>query len=169
MNYFELFELPVQFNPDKDLLKQKFFELSRKYHPDYFANASDEEQQKSLEVSALLNKAYKTLTNQDTTIAYILSEKGLLETNEKYNLDPAFLMEMMELNESFAEAKFDEDPNTKVKLYHYLSELEKEIYEPIEKILEHYQDGVTTQEELLQVKDYYFKKKYLERLRQQLK
>lgn len=169
MNYFELFEIPVQLRTDKDLIKKKYFELSKKYHPDYFVNADEKEQQNALEASALLNKALKTLSNQDSTIAYVLKERGIFEENEKYALAPDFLMEMMEINEEFSEALLDNDPNIKTKLYQRLSHLENEIYEPVQKIIENYQDGITTKEELLQVKDYYFKKKYLERLRQQLK
>ena len=36
----------------------------------------------------------------------------------------------------------------------------------LKNIIENYKEGVTTEEELLQVKEYYFKKKYLERLQQ---
>jgi molecular chaperone HscB len=46
--------------------------------------------------------------------------------------------------------------------------IEKELYEPVQNIIENYKEGITTQKELLQVKDYYFKKKYLQRLYQQL-
>jgi molecular chaperone HscB len=34
----------------------------------------------------------------------------------------------------------------------------------LKKIIEHYQEGATSKEELLQVKQYYFKKKYLNRI-----
>ena len=44
--------------------------------------------------------------------------------------------------------------------------LQIELYEPIKNIVEHYQEGVTTQEELLQVKKYYFQKKYLQRMKE---
>ena len=45
----------------------------------------------------------------------------------------------------------------------------EEIYEPVKEIVEHYQEGAVSEKELLQVKEYYFKKKYLDRIRQQLK
>jgi molecular chaperone HscB len=35
MNYFELYELPIQLKVDAVILKQKFYILSRKYHPDF--------------------------------------------------------------------------------------------------------------------------------------
>ena len=99
MNYFEVFDIPVQLIIDKAALKKKFFELSRRYHPDYFIQQEPAAQQQALEQSALINKAFKTFTNRDETIKYVLELKGLLTENEKYDLPPEFLMEMMELNE----------------------------------------------------------------------
>ena len=85
MNYFELFDIPVQLKVNSASLSKKFFELSRKYHPDYFVSTREMRQQaESLEISALLNKAWKTFQNRDETIKYVLQLKGLLEEEEKY-------------------------------------------------------------------------------------
>jgi len=166
MNYFELFEIPVTLKVDKSLARKKYFELSKKFHPDYFVNNSDEMQQEALESSALLNRALKTFSNPDETLRYVLMEKGLLVEEEKYQLSPEYLMEMMEINEELAESAADEEGRKAVR--QKLHELEKEIYEPVQSIVENYKDGITTEEELLQVKDYYFRKKYLQRLYGQL-
>ncbi|HVE61611.1 MAG TPA: DnaJ domain-containing protein, partial [Chitinophagaceae bacterium] len=72
MYFFELFNLPPQLTINKSLLRKKYFELSKKYHPDYFANTNDADQNKVLEDAAMLNKAYKTLSNKDETIKYVL-------------------------------------------------------------------------------------------------
>src|SRR5687767_10466041 len=165
MNYFELFELPPTLKPDPAELRKKFFALSRKFHPDYHVQHDAGDQQLALENSAILNKAYKTLSNEQETIKYLLTWKGLLQENEKYALPPDFLMEMLELNEEAAEAA---DGEAKEKLIKKIKKAEQEIYEPVEKIISDYREGHTSEEELLQVKDYYFKKKYLERLQQQL-
>src|ERR671920_1646024 len=98
MEYFELYNIPVSLKPDRQLVKQKFYELSRKYHPDFFANAGHEEQADVLEKSSMVNKAFKILQNDDATIKYVLQQKGLLEEEEKHQLPPDFLMEMLELN-----------------------------------------------------------------------
>jgi len=166
MNYFEVFELPVQMLVDKQVLKKKYFELSRRFHPDYFVQQDEAAQQDALEQSALINKAFKTFTNRDETIKYVLELKGLLKENEKYNLPPDFLMEMMELNERLADAQFD--PNERIAVQQEVLQMEALLYDEVKNIIENYQDGVTTHEELQEVKDYYFKKKYLERLKQQL-
>ena len=165
MNYFDLFDIPVQLKVNAASLSKKFFELSKKYHPDYFANESDEAQTGALEKSALLNKAWKTFQNTDATIKYVLQEKGLLEEEEKYELPPGFLMEVLEINEQLMDA---DDPSARDKLQLTTHNLQSEIYAPVKEIVESYQDAVTTQKELLQVKEYYYKKKYLDRIRQQL-
>ncbi|HEY0065932.1 MAG TPA: hypothetical protein VGB46_01170, partial [Flavisolibacter sp.] len=79
MNYFELFELPVKLKVDRNEARKKYFELTRKYHPDYFVNQGSDEQQDMLEVSAQLNKALKIFSNEDETMRYVLTMKGLLE------------------------------------------------------------------------------------------
>ena len=168
MNYFELFEIPVQLHVDKTTLKKRFFELSRKYHPDYFANANAEEQSESLEKSAMLNKAWKTLQDKDETIKYVLQSKKLLEEEEKYQLPPSFLMEMLEINEQLVDAKMEEDEEKIGNVQLAISNWQEEIYNPVKNIVENYQEGTTSEKELLQVKEYYYKKKYLERIKEQV-
>ena len=103
MNYFELFEMPVSLQVDKKYVQDKYFELQKKYHPDFFSNQGEEEQASVLEKSSMINKAYKTFLNGDETIKYVLQLKELLEEEEKYQLPPEFLIEMMELNEALTE------------------------------------------------------------------
>jgi molecular chaperone HscB len=157
MNYFELYDIPVSLRPDQQLVKKKFYELSRKYHPDFYSNATEDEQLDMLESSAAVNKGLKVFTNADETIKYVLQQKNLLEEEEKYQLPHDFLMEMMELNEAAMEGD-------KSGIQHQVSNIQNEIYDPVKAIIEDYTEGVTSKEELLQVKEYYFKKKYLNRI-----
>ncbi len=163
MNYFELYEVPVQFKPDPVLIKKKFYELSRLYHPDFFSNAEPEEQARVLELSSMVNKAYRTFNDREATIRYILQLKELVEEEEKYQLDPAYLMEVMELNEMLMEID-PSDKNSMQGIKEKTEELNNEIYKAVEPVIDHYKEGVTSEKELLQVKDYYYKKKYLSRI-----
>ena len=165
MNYFELFGIPVQLKPKPAQLSGKFFELSKKFHPDYTANEPAAIQAEALEKSALLNKAWKTFQNSDTTIRYVLMEKGLMQEEEKYELPPDFLMEVMDINEQLMDFDASSD---KDQLATIISQLSSEIYEPVKEIIENYKDDAVTQEELLQVKEYYYKKKYLDRMSREL-
>jgi molecular chaperone HscB len=164
MNYFELFDIPVSLQPNRQLIKQKFYELSRKYHPDFYTQENDAEQAEALEKSSLVNKAYQTFQNDDETIKYVLQLKGLLEEEEKYALPPDFLMEVMELNEQLMEAKMEQDDAALSRIQSSIAALQEEIYKPVREIVSDYEDGVTADEKLLQVKEYYFKKKYLNRI-----
>ncbi len=166
MNYFEIFGIPIQLKVDKNELPKKFFELSRKFHPDFYANTTPSEQNRALEITANLNKAFKTFQSPDETIKYVLQLKGLLEEEEKYQLPPDFLMEVLEINEKLMDA--EDDPELKLSLQSAINNLQSDIYGPVKETVEHYQDGVTTEKELLQVKEYYYKKKYLHRIQQQL-
>lgn len=164
MNYFELYDIPVSMKPDVQHVKQKFYELSRKYHPDFYTNASDDEQADVLEKSSLVNKALKVFQQPDETIKYVLQLNGLLEEEEKYQLTPAFLMKMLDLNEQIADAKMEGDAAALQQAQSTINDIQSDLYEPVKQIVEHYKEGATTKEELLQVKDYYYKKKYLTRI-----
>ena len=94
----------------------------------------------------------------------MLQLKNLLEEEEKYQLPPAFLMEMMELNEQLADAKIEGETEDIEKINTDLASMESEIYAPVKHILEHYNEDSTPTADLLKVKEYYFKKKYLERI-----
>ncbi len=165
MNYFELFELPVSLIVSKATLAQKYFELQKKYHPDFYAQADDTEKAEVLEKSAMVNKAYKIFQQPDETIKYVLQQKGLLQEEEKYELPPDFLMDMMDLNEELSEA----EPRSVAVLEEKVAGIESELYEEVRSIVENYSDGVTSETALLAVKEYYFKKKYLERIKERLR
>jgi molecular chaperone HscB len=167
MNYFELFDIPISLSVDKDSIRSKFYELSRKYHPDFYSQSSEEEQSEVLEKSALLNKAYKVFNDASGTIKYVLQLKGLIEEDEKYQLPKDFLMEVMEVNEQLMDAKMEGDEKLVQSIIENIAKLKFELYATIKSILEHYQEGISTEEELLQVKEYYFKKKYLDRMEAQ--
>lgn len=166
MNYFELFQLPVSIRIDQTLLKTKFYQLSRQYHPDLNANASAEQQVEILEMASMINKAYKIFQNEDETIRYILSLHQLIEEEEKYELSPDFLMEIMELNEELMEAEMggDDNPDKVIAPKKRLNQLLTEIYQDVEEIIKNYQENTVTEKELLRLKDYYYKKKYLQRI-----
>lgn len=164
MNYFELFEIPIQLQVDPQALKSKFMQLSRQYHPDFFTHDTPEVQEEALQKSALLNKAWKAFQQPEELIAYVLELKGLLAENEKYQLNTDFLMEMMEINEAITELNEGQLPTVKRRI----DQLQEDIYSPVQYIITRYQDGHTSAADLLKVKEYYFQKKYLDRIRTSL-
>ena len=161
MNYFELFGLPIAFKTDLNQLRAAFMNIQRASHPDKFAQGTVEEQELALEQSAIANKAFTLLNNKEQILPYVLELTGYIEADEKYNLAPDFLMEMMELNEAWMDA---EDETSKQNLIDQINTLKNDIYSPIKAYLE--ADSVIDipQEAMLQIKDYYYKKKYLDRI-----
>jgi len=112
-NHFELFGLPVAFDVDAHQLAERYRELQRASHPDRYANASDRERRLSVQHAAQVNEAFQTLKSSLRRARYLLQLKGIEFDDEKEtHLDPAFLMEQMELREALAEVKTKTDPLT---------------------------------------------------------
>lgn len=169
INYFELYELTPQFKPDLAKVKSKFYELSRRYHPDRFTLADHTHRAEALRMAAINNDAYKTLNNSDATMAYLLQLNGVLEQDEKYNLPPAFLMEMMELNEAITEYEMDEEnESAKKNAINFLDEQMSTWEAGVAPLLSQFDNGGQTQELLLKIKDFYFRRKYLLRIQQRV-
>ena len=161
MNYFELFGLPIGFKVDTSQLRAAFMDIQKNSHPDKFSQASVEDKAEALEKSAMANKAFTLLNNTDKLLPYVLEVTGHLELEEKYALAPEFLMEMMELNEAWMDASNETEKNI---LIAKVKNIENEIYTPVQSLLEATQIDSISQEGMLQIKEYYFKKKYLDRI-----
>lgn len=161
MNYFELFGLPIGFQVDINKLRAAFMDIQRSSHPDKFAQSNIYEQEEALERSALANKGFSLLNNKDQLLPYVLELKGIITSDEKYALSPDFLMEMMELNEAWMDA---DDETAKQSILEQIKAIQNEILEPIKAYLEMDQIDSIAQETMLQIKEYYYKKKYLDRI-----
>ena len=64
MNYFELYDIPVSLKTDKREISKKYFELQKKYHPDFFSQSEEQEQSEMLEKSSMINNGYKIFQNE---------------------------------------------------------------------------------------------------------
>ncbi len=117
MNYFEVFELPRRLAVDAAELQRRFYELSRRHHPDFHHGASADEQAAALDASARLNAAYRALRDPIARIEYLVRLEEGRATREgpivKPEAPPELLAEMFEIQEALAEAKaggqLDED------------------------------------------------------------
>lgn len=164
MNLFELYEIPISFSPNKAFVKKQYFALSRKYHPDFYSDATDFDKEEILEKSSLVNKGYKIFLNQDEIIKYILQLSNLLVDEEKYVLPNNFLMQMMELNETLMEAKLDENLNRVTEIINEIKNIQTQLFNQIKRVIESEIFTNLNNSDLLEVKEYYFKKKYLNRI-----
>jgi molecular chaperone HscB len=158
MNYFEMFGLPVGFYIDQPSLNRTYIQLQKKYHPDFHGQDSEEERTEALEQSSMVNRAYRTFKSPDLTMQYFLQIKGLIEEGEAYKLPPAFLMEVMEINEHKMDGASKEEVDEKANA------LQNEIFTEVKDILDNYDDSLATVEDHFRIKEYYYKKKYIDRL-----
>lgn len=165
-NYFRLFGLTEHIHPDPAQLKQQFYALSKRWHPDRFVAASEEERLEALRMSAMINEGYKTLSDPDRTLAYLLQEKGMMEAEEGYKLPADFLMEMMDLNEAVSD--FEENPQLKTVAEHAFQNQWDAIQSQQDKLAERLTRDTDDLAVWAALKDLYFRKKYLLRIRERL-
>src|SRR3954467_1317754 len=107
-DYFSFFGLPRRLNLDLPDLEQRFRDLSRKFHPDYFYNATPAERLASLERSSYLNDAYRTLRNPVSRVEHLLAIEGLPPAKSEdgtAKVPPSLLEEVFALNEELDEIR----------------------------------------------------------------
>ncbi|MBX2893317.1 MAG: Fe-S protein assembly co-chaperone HscB [Saprospiraceae bacterium] len=168
MNYFDFFGLPVSFRVDESALRRVFLQNSKKYHPDFHTLADETEQTRMLELSTLNNEAFKTLSDPDRRMRYILEINGLLgEEDSQPSLPQDFLMEMMDLNEMLFELELDADAARYAVALQKTDDFEKGLEAEIQSIVERWtaKEGTAP---LLAVRDFFLKKRYLLRIRENL-
>jgi molecular chaperone HscB len=102
-DYFEFFGLPGKLEIDLVDLEKRYYQLSRKWHPDLFARKSVEERARAEESSAALNDAYRTLKDPVRRAEYVLSRNGLDVTQA--TAPPDLLEEVFELNMALEELR----------------------------------------------------------------
>src|SRR5947209_2347425 len=71
-DYFSALGLPRKLVIDLRDLERRYYELSRRFHPDFFQSAPTRERLASLENSALINKAYHTLRDPLARAEYLV-------------------------------------------------------------------------------------------------
>ena len=76
MRFYDAFGLEPALSLDADELKKRFYERSKQWHPDRFGRAGAREQEKALEMTAVLNDAFRTLRDPVARAEYFLQEKG---------------------------------------------------------------------------------------------
>jgi len=170
LDYFEFYGLPVSFNPDAALVKKKFYELSKKYHPDFYINESEEKQEEVLELSTVNNKAYQVLSDPQKRLHYILELKGQLTEGENYKLPQDFLMEMMDVNESLMDLQFDPDAARLAGLKIEVDGIESGLSDKIVALTASFEseDADGQIRLLIAIKDLYYRNKYLYRIRESI-
>ena len=108
-DYFTVFELPRKLTVDGEALQRRFYELSRQHHPDFHQGADAARQAEALTQSALVNRAYRALSDPLARVEYLIALEEGREVREGATDKPKapreLLQEMLEVQETIEEAK----------------------------------------------------------------
>lgn len=170
MNYFEFYDLPISFNPDQNVVKQQFYALSKKYHPDFYINEDQEKQDEVLELSTLNNKAFQVLKDPQKRLQYILELKDHVKEGENYALPQDFLMDMMDVNETLMDLEFEPNAAKLASVKQEIETFEQSLNEELNQHTTTFDAATTAEQEdvLKAIKDIYYRNKYLWRIKQSL-
>src|SRR4030095_2309716 len=107
-DYFAFLDLPRRLTIEAQDLEKRFRDLSRKFHPDYYYNATPTERLASLERSSYLNDAYRALKNPVSRVEHLPSIEGLPPAKSEEGtakVPPSLLEEVFALNEELDEIR----------------------------------------------------------------
>jgi len=141
-DYFRLLGLPRKFDLDEEELHRKFFALNRHAHPDYHTNDSPEVQALSMQVSAAINDAYRTLKDPQRRATYLLGLLGGRSSADDKSVPEGFLETMMMMQEELAEAKASGGDEQQEHLSDVLKTQRDGLMRRIAGLFEEYQQSV---------------------------
>lgn len=161
-NYFELFELEVEYVIDTELLANNYQQLQSQFHPDRFVSASDQDRRIAIQATTFINEAYDTLRDEQVRARYLLQLQGIpFDSDQDTTQDMDFLMEQMMLREQIDEVDQQEEPLDR------LDELALEAREQKNNLAQAFQRQYATQE-WGQAKETVLKLQFFARLQQQI-
>ena len=165
MNYFDFYGLPIRFELDETALRTKFYEYSRQYHPDRFSLADEAAQETALQQSVRNNQAFRVLNNADLRMRYVLEIGGLVgDETKQATLPQAFLMDMMDINETIMDLQMNFDADRYAAVRAEVDTMLQTMSADIQPVLSAYQADTSPTSDLILVRDFFLKKKYLLRI-----
>jgi molecular chaperone HscB len=127
-DHWTVLGLPRRLGLDRADLERRFHALNRSFHPDYYRLHSPEEQAISLENSAAVNAAYRTLREPGSRVEYLLELEGMALGTAGQARPPADLfeeiMELQEARQDLEAAGPEAPPELRLRLVAARAELE---------------------------------------------
>jgi len=148
-HYFALFGLGPSFEIDEDELELKLLELSRRFHPDFFSNRDESQQELSLRHSASLNTAHQILREPFDRAEYLLQVIGGKQTSEDKRTPDGFLQKTLRLRMDLEEALEDEHESAINALNQQMKNESEALLEEISDLFERLNNEVGDRESLL--------------------
>lgn len=147
-DYYEFFGMPRLLALDGAGLQKKFYSLSRLLHPDRYTLRNEQEQRYSLQASAILNDAYRTMRDPIRRAEYVLHKAGVeVGEGRSKEVPPELLEEVFELNMALDELRMGDVevlPQLEESRTHFL-ELQGAIDGELDKLF-HQHDTQSTEE-----------------------
>lgn len=163
-NHFELFGLPVSYEVDQSTLAEHYRELQRTVHPDKYANAPDQERRLAVQRAAQINEAFQTLKSPIRRARYLLEMRGMeFDEQRETAIDPAFLMEQIELRESLAEIPKADD--ALMKLGSLQDDIQIKVKQLTNELVELFKDD--SDEAMMKAKANMHKLQFMDKLQQE--
>jgi len=104
VDFFKLLGVEGRLNFSQAEIEKTYYELSRRFHPDFYRQKTEREREASLQNSALLNKAYRTLKDPFQRAECVLKQnrRGIEESKQ---VPDGLLEEVLELREALADLR----------------------------------------------------------------
>jgi len=165
-DYYELVGIPRSLNLSLEALQQRYYELSRQLHPDRFMQKPEVERQRALDMSSMLNDAYRTLKDPIKRAQYLLTLEGF-DVGEQRSKDvpPELLEEVFELNMALEEMREGDDSarpeleQAEKNFTKMLSETDQQVVSLFEKY-----DAAPSRDLLAQIRVVLNRRKYIQNL-----
>ncbi|MEO0653131.1 MAG: Fe-S protein assembly co-chaperone HscB [Planctomycetota bacterium] len=119
---FEVFGLEPRFELDAEALRKRLLKLSRRLHPDFFGDDSVQRELAERN-SAELNDAYARLSSDIARANLLVAARGGPDAESERQMPQAFLMEVMEWNETLEEAREASDDRSALRVEALAGEL----------------------------------------------
>lgn len=109
-DYYAFFGMDRKLVVDLDELQKRFYQMSRLLHPDRFTRRPADEQQYSVDATAILNDGYRVLRDPLQRAEFVLKQEGF-DVGEQRTKDvpPELLEEVFELNMALEEMRSGDD------------------------------------------------------------
>ncbi|HEY8516862.1 MAG TPA: DnaJ domain-containing protein [Candidatus Binatia bacterium] len=104
-DYFTVLGFPSHPAVDEQQLEERYYALSRKLHPDRFQTRSADEQRASLQATALLNAAYRTLRDVEARGRYWLTRCGDDLGRDNNRVPPRLAAYVFDVQEKMSELR----------------------------------------------------------------
>lgn len=104
-DHFAVFALPRRLQIDLADLEQRYYALSRRLHPDRFSDRPPAEQAASVRMTAVVNRAYRTLKDPVQRALYWLELNGESLGRDNERVPPALAARVFEVQEQLDELR----------------------------------------------------------------